>query len=207
VDVDLSIGENLENTFKNFDFAAMLRFEASRCRWTIIGNLIYIGVGNDDTIGAAAPIDVDWDTTTLIAEGLVGYRFAQWSLGCGSACFKPTASLDALAGFRLYHLSADIDLSPGPDGSGDQTWVDPVVGLRALFHVTPSLTFNVMGNVGGFGIGSDLSWELIAGLSWQVGRCVSIDAGWAVLDIDYENGSFGYDVNMSGPYLGATFRF
>jgi hypothetical protein len=36
---------------------------------------------------------------------------------------------------------------------------------------------------------------------------VSLDAGWAILDVDYENGDFGYDVRQSGPYLAVTFRF
>jgi hypothetical protein len=104
-------------------------------------------------------------------------------------------------------MSAEVDLDPGPDEDGRQTWVDPIVGFRALFHVTPRLTFNLLANIGGFGLGSYLSWELIGGLSYDVGNCVSLIAGWAILDVDYENGSFGYDVTMSGPYLGATFRF
>jgi hypothetical protein len=36
---------------------------------------------------------------------------------------------------------------------------------------------------------------------------VSLGVGWAILDVDYENGGFAYDVNQSGPYLAATFRF
>jgi hypothetical protein len=82
-----------------------------------------------------------------------------------------------------------------------------VVGLRAIFRLTPDLSVGVLANVGGFGIGSDLSWQLVGGIDWSVGRCVSLNAGWMVLDLDYEDGDFRYDVRMSGPYLGVTFRF
>ena len=209
VDVDSSIVEGIENVTDNFQLAVMGRFEA-RCReWSILVDLIYLNLGNEAEVGVVggAPIDADWEMTNLTLQAMVGYRFAELPLGCPGPCFTPTVSFDALAGVRYYYMDAEIDLQPGPTFEGSQNWLDPVVGLRVLFHVTPALTFNVAGDVGGFGVGSDLSWRLVAGFDYRLNGCVSLDAGWAILDVDYEDGSFAYDVNQSGPYLGATFRF
>jgi hypothetical protein len=209
VDVDLSPADLLETVVDNFDFAGMARFEAGRSKWSFIADVIYLGIGNDGTaqLPTGAQVDVDWTFDMLIIEGFVGYRFAELSLGCQGKRFTPTVALDALAGARYYHLGLDLDLDPGPSVDGSKDWIDPVVGLRAQFHLTPDLTFNVFGDVGGFGLGSDLSWQLIAGVNWKIAKCVSLDAGWMVLDVDYESGTFAFDVNFSGPYISATFRF
>lgn len=208
VDVDNTIIESLEGVFDNFEFAAMGRFEAHHCKWSILVDLLYLKVGNEsDANVAGVPIEAEWDLKDLTLQAMLGYQFACLPLGCPTGCFTPSVTFDALAGFRLYYLDSEIDLDPGPDFDESKTWVDPVVGVRALFHVTPRLTFNVSADIGGFGVGSDLSWRAIAGLDYRINRCVSIDVGWAVLDVDYEDGGFAYDVNESGPYLGATFRF
>jgi hypothetical protein len=208
-DVDLSIGDTLESVVDNFRLAAMGRFEA-RCRkWSILLDVIYLDLGNEEQVAlpGGGTTEVDWGLEMLVAQGLVGYEFARSRLGCGDRCFTPTVAFDAIGGARLYALGVDVDFDPGPSGDGSQTWVDPVVGLRAIFRVTPDLSVGVLANVGGFGIGSDLSWQLVGGIDWSVGRCVSLNAGWMVLDVDYEDGDFRYDVRMSGPYLGVTFRF
>jgi hypothetical protein len=81
----------------------------------------------------------------LILDAFVGYRFAELPLGCATACFTPKVTFDVLAGARYYHMAVDVDLDPGPSGDGGKDWIDPLVGLRALFHVTPDVTFNVVG--------------------------------------------------------------
>jgi hypothetical protein len=208
VDVDNSIVESVEDVIDNFELAAMLRFEARYCKWSILVDLIYVDLGNDDTINipGVPQIDAEWDTKQLTLQAMLGYEFARLPLGCGGRCFRPNVTFDALAGFRFYYMEGSIDLDPGPSFDSSRSWADPVVGIRALFHVTSALTFNVNADIGGFGIGSDLSWRLVAGVDYNLNRCVSIDAGWAILDVDYEDGSFAYDVRQSGPYLGVTFR-
>jgi hypothetical protein len=186
----------------------MGRFEARHCRWAFIFDLIYVGIGNEEDLQvAAAQIDAEWDFNMIIADAFVGYRFAELPLGCGSRCFRPSVSFDALAGVRYYHVDLEIDLEPGPSFDGGRDLFDPVVGLRALFHVTPDLTFNLFGNIGGFGVGTELSWQIVAGIDYRVSRCVSLNAGWMILDIETDNGDASVDLTLSGPYIGATFRF
>jgi hypothetical protein len=207
VDVDASIADVLEGTFENFEFAAMGHFEARCGKWGILTNVVYSEIGNEDTIGVAAPIDLEWDFRMVFIDLLGAYRFAEIPLGCAGPCFQPMLRLDALAGLRYCSFATDIELEPGPDVDDSTDWIDPIVGIRTLFQVTPSLTFSVNANVGGFGIGSEFAWQLIAGVDYALNRCFSLNAGWAILSFDYEDGSKEFDLTLSGPFLGATFRF
>jgi hypothetical protein len=34
-----------------------------------------------------------------------------------------------------------------------------------------------------------------------------VTGGWRILSVDYDSGGIVYDVDQSGPLIGATFRF
>ena len=64
-----------------------------------------------------------------------------------------------------------------------------------------------VGDIGGFGVGSDLTWQAIGTLDYAVNDRLELRAGYRALSVDYEDGKFLYDVLMQGPILGATYRF
>jgi hypothetical protein len=51
---------------------------------------------------------------------------------------------------------------------------DPVVGLRLRHQFTPSLTFSLSGDVGGFGAGSKFSWQTLAILNYELYRTSNV---------------------------------
>jgi len=67
------------------------------------------------------------------------------------------------------------------------------------------------GDLGGFGVGSDLSWQVLALLDWQPWKHASLVAGIRGLGVDYENGSgldrFAYDATTWGPLLGFSLNW
>ena len=62
-------------------------------------------------------------------------------------------------------------------------------------------------HVGGFGVASDLTWQLVGTLEYQFSDWFAARAGYRHLKVDYEDGGFVWDVDLSGPIVGATFRF
>lgn len=74
-----------------------------------------------------------------------------------------------------------------------------------------SVSAGLLGNVGGFGIGSDIAVQIRPMINFSVSPNISIDAGYQFIQMDYESGSgndrFLYDVTTDGPIIGATFRF
>jgi opacity protein-like surface antigen len=123
----------------------------------------------------------------------------------------PTLSL------RYTQLDTDLNLAATtgtpllPDGSrsisGTENWWDPVIGARVLVPLADAWTLVGYADIGGFGAGSDLTYQLLAGVNWQFSRSVAAKAGYRFLYQDYKNGGFVWDMKASGFYLGAGFRF
>jgi hypothetical protein len=86
-------------------------------------------------------------------------------------------------------------------------WFDPYVGLRGRYNFTDRLYATAKGDIGGFGIGSDLTWQAEAALGWQVTARVFAEAGYRALGIDYEDDGLTYDTITHGAQvtLGVTF--
>jgi len=47
-------------------------------------------------------------------------------------------------------------------GSGDKIWRDPYIGARVLHRIDERWTLIAYGDVGGFGVGWDLTWQALA---------------------------------------------
>ena len=65
----------------------------------------------------------------------------------------------------------------------------------------------MVGNVGGFGVGSDFSWNVSSFFMFNVAPKTSFLAGFRVLDQDFEDGGFRYNIQQRGPLIGLTFHF
>ena len=128
---------------------------------------------------------------------------------------------DILGGGRYHYLKQEIELSAvhpilGPIGTtlgGSEEWVEMIVGGRIRFDVFENLAIGVRGDIGGFGIGSgsDLTWNVVAGIDWRFRENMSLKIGYRYMEIDYERHSgsekFGLDAQMKGPIIGLTITF
>jgi hypothetical protein len=122
-----------------------------------------------------------------------------------------------LGAARYTQLDTELNLtvttgSPQlPDGSrsisGTESWWEPVIGVRVLVQLTEAWTLVGYADIGGFGIGSDLTFQLLAGVNWQLFKVVSAKAGYRYFYQNYQNNGFVWDMTASGFYLGAGFRF
>ena len=63
------------------------------------------------------------------------------------------------------------------------------------------------GDAGGFGAGSQETWQIYSGVGKEFKRRYSTFLGYRRLSVDYRNGGFIYDTNMNGILLGLAIRF
>ena len=96
--------------------------------------------------------------------------------------------------------------------SGTLEWVDPFVGFRVRHELAPGSELQFLGDIGGFGVGSDLTWQLFAGYGfdfWQSNLHGVI--GYRALAVDYTNDSRAnrnnLDLILHGPVVGLGFRW
>ena len=196
-EVDASFSDIIENT----DMAVMLGIEARTDRWGVLLDLVYLGVSQSaDTPGPLFG-EAELESTTLFATVAGAYRFVQ----------QDRIAVDALGGVRAWRVDTELDFSagllPGQNAQEDETWVDPVLGLRAIVDIGNGFSVLALADIGGFDVGSDQTWEVLATLNYQLRDWLSLRAGYRHLEVDYRNDGFVFDVEMSGPIFGVGLRF
>ena len=86
-------------------------------------------------------------------------------------------------------------------------WVDPFVGMRAQWNINQRLFVAGRADVGGFGVGSDLTWQASASLGWQINETWSTELGYRYMNIDYTDGPFICDMASAGFFASVGIRF
>lgn len=191
--VDVSVSDIL----KRIDMAAALSFEARHGRWAFLADALYLRLSDSvDPRGRfinSARIEIEQTLVNLA----VSYRIVD------EQAWKLDASLGAR--YNRIGLEFDVDFAPGRVGDrhvdGSESWVDPIIGLQLRAKVCSPVTFVAKGDVGGFGVGSDLTWQVYGGFEFQLSSNIWAGLGWRHLHTDYSDGGFNYDVSTTGPVL------
>jgi opacity protein-like surface antigen len=118
---------------------------------------------------------------------------------------------DLLAGARVWYAANEIQFNPGT-ASGfttddSRTWCDPIVGASLHYDLTKHWYGVVLGDVGGFGVGADLSWNVFGGVGYQFTSWCSATLGYRYVHEDFENNGFLMNANVQGFLLGVGFHF
>ena len=86
-------------------------------------------------------------------------------------------------------------------------WWDPFIGLRGRYNLNDRFYATVRGDIGGFGIGSDLTWQAEGALGCQLTPRIFAEAGYRALSIDYDKDGLLYDVILHGAQLTVGIEF
>ncbi len=138
-------------------------------------------------------------------DGLLGFRYWNNSV---------SASFDGLGTASYPALGISASRSIGISLSNAMQWVDPVVGLRLRHQFTPAHSLLLRGDVGGFGLGSQFTWQALGAYTyrWNVGSFdLAAVLGYRALSTSYATGS-GFDATglnlvLHGPIIGFGIRF
>jgi len=91
--------------------------------------------------------------------------------------------------------------------NGAQWWVDPIIGLRAQVNFTRWLFLAAQGDVGGFGAGATIAWNVQATIGVNFTRQVYGEIGCRYFYMDYTNGGALYQAAEFGLFTGFGVRF
>jgi hypothetical protein len=119
-------------------------------------------------------------------------------------------SVDVMAGARVYWVDLDTTIS-GPNrsfsGGFDETWVDPMIGVKTRIQGASPWYLTAWGMIGGFGVSSDIAWDAFGGIGYELGEKWALVGGYRGLGVDYQSGGFKFDYIQHGPIFGAVFRY
>jgi hypothetical protein len=104
-------------------------------------------------------------------------------------------------------LSATLNTKLDQTLSRDDYWFDPYLGLRGRYNFNKTFYTAVRGEIGGFGVGADLMWEVEGVIGINLTRSIFTEVGYRALGADYENDGLLFDAVMHGPQIttGITF--
>ncbi|MDB4303708.1 hypothetical protein N9934_02840 [Desulfosarcina sp.] len=211
--VDTDIDMSFEDIWDNLDVGLMGIFEARKGRWIFAIDAVYFRLNKEETKSWTGPqglvtIDgaVEATLTQQLYQGSVGYRVVD-----------KNTKFDLIGGLRYTIVENDLDLVLYPSGEsfpGDtrnlnekESWTDPVFGVRVLAPFSKKWSFFGYGDIGGFGIGSDITYQALAGIRWQFSKVVSAKLAYRYLYQDFEEDDFKWDMSYQGPVIGIGFSF
>ena len=198
-DIDVSFTDDI---LGNIQGALMLIGEARKGSFGIAADVVYTDIESDAAIPGKYFTTITSQTQSWIVSAAGFYRFFE----------KEQAFLDALVGVRYWSVDSELSLSGGPLGTyavdNREDWFDPMVGLKGLTKIGSSKFYlNGFILIGGFGAGSDFTWDVNLNLGYQWTETLSTTIGYRYLAVDYENDDFLYDVSQDGPTFGLSWKF
>jgi hypothetical protein len=89
--------------------------------------------------------------------------------------------------------------------TGSQNWVDPLVGGRITGFLTPKVKLTVGGDLGGWGAGFQIDYQIFGALGYRIKRALALQAGYRYLYFECRKSS-GYflDNTTFGVFFGVT---
>ncbi len=199
VPVDVSFSQ----VFSQLNIGLMTDLDVRRKRIGLLTDLLFISVSSDQRstpVQGGAYSGFRANAKTFMINPDLYYRVIE----------KQRFSADFLAGARFWRLDNSISLQPGTFAAASvgqtQSWVDPVLGARFRAGLGKGWTASLIGDAGGFGAGSQLTWQVYTGIGKEFKEKYSVLLGYRYLDVDYKNGGFLYDTHMSGLLAGFAIR-
>lgn len=195
--VSLSFGD----IWDDLDYAGFLYASARHGPWVIYFDGSIVQATSSETVNGPNVERVEVESRTSNVALAFGRTVAA----------SDRHRVDAYLGFRAWWLDNEFTVDTTSAGrvraDSDADWVDPLVGVAGSYALDGPWTLFGRAEVGGFGVGADVEWGLLAGASYAFNDWFALSGGWRYLSVDYDDEGIVYDVDQSGPVLGATFRF
>jgi hypothetical protein len=195
---ELSVHASAGDLLSNFRFGLMGIVEARHNRLVLPLDVFWVRLGQDKTfvIGQQG-ITANFKVQQFMLTPKIGYRVIN----------QEKFKVDALTGFRFWHLGQSLNFNPClmcTNFSASQNWVDPLVGGRIQLDLTPKVVVNIFGDVGGWGTGANIDYEIVGALGYRIKPRWTLQVGYRYTGVDYSSQGFLFNVIEPGIFFGAT---
>jgi len=191
----LSFEKSLSEVLEDLDGAFFATALARRGDLVLFGDLTYSSSSRSGTIPPGLPAAGEVTLRSLTLAG--GRRF---DAGSGT-------TVDLLAGLRAWEIEGAVNVVPVLSVSPSKSFVDPIVGVRVNTQLSDRWSVLSYADLGGFGVGSDLTWQAAVTANYRARDNLYLSVGWRHLEVDYSDGGTVFDGAMSGPVVGVTLQF
>jgi hypothetical protein len=88
-----------------------------------------------------------------------------------------------------------------------ERWADPYIGIGGRYDLTKTFYLTGKGDIGGFGVASDITAQGYAGVGCQITRDLYVEAGYRVLYYDYDSDGFLFKTTTKGAQITVGYVF
>jgi len=196
---EASVHAGFDDIFSNLNIGLMSAVETRYKRIVMPVDFIWLSLSDEK----AAPVglvltSIKADLTQVILAPRIGYRVVDAS----------KIKLDALAGFRYWHMGTTLTPQPGGPAPNDSAnWVDALAGAKFQADLVPKLHLIALGDIGGGGANSD--YQFAGALGYELNKKWTLSAGYRYMAVNYRaNTPLGFvnDTVTSGILVGATWN-
>jgi hypothetical protein len=195
-----SVHASFGDIISNFNIGFMATFDARKKRFGTTTDLVWMRLSDDKALPELVTgiTSVDVKVRQFILTPKLYYRVVD----------QEKIKVDALVGFRFFHLGEGLEFNPSLIGGVDasQNWADAVGGARFQIPVGEKVLVTIAGDAGGGGASVD--YQVAALLGYRIGKKYILQAGYRYLDVNFRgSNAFIYDTATSGIVGGVTISF
>ena len=155
------IDASFSDITSNLDIAGMLHFDMQNEHWVVTSDLVYVDLGADADVTRGTESATVKQTLFEVAGG---YRVSPALTVLAGARW---VGLETWLRYEGQHIEREVD-----EG---KSWIDPFVGVHLKAPLAERWWLGVHGDIGGFGVGSDLAWQAYADIGFKASKVVSVD--------------------------------
>jgi len=176
---------------KHVKLGAFINFTAQKGQWGASGDFQYINLYGE----GSGFLDVSLDLKNIIGEVDVFYQ-------------PDTApTLRFLVGVRAYSVKQTITIEGIELPAASTVVVDPILGAYGSWKLGDRWDFELRGDIGGYGISSEFTYQLMALFHCEITESLAIPFGYRVLGYQIKQDEILMDMRMAGMVLGLDIRF
>jgi hypothetical protein len=159
------------------------------------------------------PLKAGISTHNILFNGASGAP----TLDTGTAMFlyraltAPDQYVDIGAGMRAWGLTGSVSLNegllPALNVSNGLSWADPLIAARYHRELGNGFSATAYADVGGFGLGAHIDWQLIGTIDYAAASWIDLHGGFRSLNFNYGAKRADFNVNTYGPIIAGTFHF
>jgi hypothetical protein len=168
-----------------------LSFTAEKNRWGVNADFQYINLYGESSLLR----DTSMDLKNVIGEVDLLYRP------------EVAPTLRFLVGVRVYSVIQNVTLLGVEVPEANTTVVDPVLGAYGSWVLHDRWHFELRGDIGGFGVSSEFTYQMMALFRWGINDTLSLPFGYRVLGYQIRKDDIWMNTRMSGAVLGLDIRF
>jgi hypothetical protein len=188
-----------DDIFNDLQMGVMAAGEARKGRYAFLGDFAFADTGSRAALAGPLVSFAQVDSESFVGTGAVAYR----------ALISGPFSLDVLGGVRGVWTDTKLTFTftSGSALSGDQdeSWWDPIFGVRGLWDLSERWSLTGYGDVGGGG--SDYTYQIYGAASFQMSEHWRLSGGYRYYDVKYEDEGFLYEVAQDGILVGVSVGF